>query len=70
MTDSNFSREPEVVWESLEDVDGSSSRFVNGDLVFSSTAGGDFAGTTVENVLRETAGPGNEDGYNSEWVSC
>jgi len=64
VTDSNFSREPEVVWESLEDVDGSSSRFVNGDLVFSSTAGGDFAGTTVEKVLRETAGTGNEDGYN------
>ncbi len=66
MTDSNFSREPEVVWESLEDVDGSSSRFVNGDLVFSSTAGGDFAGTTAERVLKETTGAGDGINYNSE----
>ncbi|KAF8313508.1 uncharacterized protein EI90DRAFT_3136671 [Cantharellus anzutake] len=59
VTDSNFSREPEVVWESLGDVDGSSSRFVNGDLILSSTAGGDFAGTTTEKVLQGTEAVGN-----------
>jgi len=66
VTDSNFSREPAVVWESLEDVDGSSSRFVNGDLVVSDTAGGDFAGTTAERVLKEMTGAGDDISHNSD----
>jgi len=45
-------REPFVVWERLEDVDGGWSTFVDSDFVKSSPAGGDFAGQTAEETLR------------------
>jgi len=44
VTDSNLVPEPSIIWESLEDVDGAASRFVDRDLRPSSTSGGDFAG--------------------------
>jgi hypothetical protein len=58
VTDQVFLREPFVVWEKLEDVDGGWSMFVDSDFVKSSPAGGDFAGQTAEEALRamETEG--------------
>ncbi|KAI5480015.1 hypothetical protein MNV49_001980 [Pseudohyphozyma bogoriensis] len=44
VTDSSFANEPEVVWESLEDVDGSASDFYDGCLRVSHPRGGDFVG--------------------------
>ncbi|KAH6909349.1 hypothetical protein BKA70DRAFT_1385931 [Coprinopsis sp. MPI-PUGE-AT-0042] len=52
VTDQVFLREPSVVWERLEDVDGGWSTFVDSDFVRSSPAGGDFAGQTAEDALR------------------
>ncbi|KIY70040.1 hypothetical protein CYLTODRAFT_371611 [Cylindrobasidium torrendii FP15055 ss-10] len=52
VTDQVFLREPWVVWERLEDVDGGSSTFVDSDFVRASPAGGDFAGQTAEQALR------------------
>ncbi|KAK0473431.1 hypothetical protein IW261DRAFT_1504322 [Armillaria novae-zelandiae] len=54
VTDYVFLKEPSVVWERLEDVDGGSSTFVDSDFVRASPAGGDFAGQTAEEVV--TAG--------------
>ncbi|KDQ15964.1 hypothetical protein BOTBODRAFT_54434 [Botryobasidium botryosum FD-172 SS1] len=53
VTDGNFAKEPAIVWESLEDVDGGASRFVDGNFLPSSTAGGDFAGTSAEQALQD-----------------
>ncbi|KAL5503846.1 hypothetical protein ACEPAH_7917 [Sanghuangporus vaninii] len=44
VTDYVFYNEPSVVWERLEDVDGSSSTFVDSDFRRSAPVGGDFAG--------------------------
>ncbi|KAF9027116.1 hypothetical protein BDZ89DRAFT_1113545 [Hymenopellis radicata] len=52
VTDYVFLREPSVVWERLEDVDGGWSTFVDSDFVKASPAGGDFAGQTAEDALR------------------
>jgi len=52
-TDSNFAKEPSIVWESLEDIDGAASRFVDGNFIASSTAGGDFAGRSAEQALQD-----------------
>lgn len=52
VTDQVFLREPSVVWERLEDVDGGWSTFVDSDFVRASPAGGDFAGQTAEDALR------------------
>lgn len=52
VTDQVFLREPSVVWERIEDVDGGWSSFVDSDFVRSSPAGGDFAGQTAEDALR------------------
>jgi hypothetical protein len=52
VSDAVFLREPSVVWERLEDVDGGRSTFVDGDFVKSSPAGGDFAGETAESTLK------------------
>jgi ubiquitin carboxyl-terminal hydrolase MINDY-1/2 len=52
VTDHSFLREPSVVWERLEDVDGGWSTFVDSDFVKSSPAGGDFVGQTAEDALR------------------
>ena len=51
VTDQVFLREPSVVWERLEDVDGGWSTFVDSEFVRSSPAGGDFAGQTAEDAL-------------------
>ena len=50
-TDQVFLHEPSVVWERLEDVDGSSSTFVDSAFVRASPAGGDYAGHTGESAL-------------------
>lgn len=50
-TDQVFLHEPSVVWERLEDVDGSSSAFVDSTFVRASPAGGDYAGHTGESAL-------------------
>lgn len=50
VTDQVFLNEPSVVWERLEDVDGSSSTFVDSDLVRATPAGGDYAGFTASDV--------------------
>ncbi|KAF9532707.1 hypothetical protein CPB83DRAFT_847257 [Crepidotus variabilis] len=52
VTDHVFLREPYVVWERFEDIDGGWSTFVDSDFVTSSPAGGDFAGQTAEETLR------------------
>ncbi|KAL5485712.1 hypothetical protein ACEPAI_6753 [Sanghuangporus weigelae] len=44
VTDYVFYNEPSVVWERLEDVDGSSSTFVDSEFRRSAPVGGDFAG--------------------------
>lgn len=51
VTDQVFLHEPSVVWERVEDIDGSYSTFVDSDFVRSSPAGGDFAGHTAESAL-------------------
>jgi hypothetical protein len=51
VTDQVFLREPSVVWEKLEDVDGGWSTFVDSDFLRASPAGGDFAGQTAEDAL-------------------
>lgn len=53
VTDSTFAREDAVVWETLEDVDGSASMFVDAAFVRSSTAGGDYSGRSAEAAVRE-----------------
>ncbi|KAG8982966.1 hypothetical protein FRB90_006434 [Tulasnella sp. 427] len=60
VTDSVFTREPAVCWETLEDVDGSASMFVDAHLVRSSTAGGDYSGRSAEAAVRD-AERGMED---------
>ncbi|KDR66426.1 hypothetical protein GALMADRAFT_259177 [Galerina marginata CBS 339.88] len=59
VTDQVFLREPSVVWERLEDVDGGWSTFVDSDFVKSSPAGGDFAGQTAEEALRAAEAAAN-----------
>lgn len=49
-TDHVFLHEPSVVWERLDDVDGSASSFVDSDFRRSTPAGGDWAGQTAEHV--------------------
>lgn len=58
MTDQVFLREPCVVWEKFEDVDGGWSTFVDSDFLKSSPAGGDFAGQTAEDALRAAEAEG------------
>ena len=50
VTDHVFLHESSVVWERIEDVDGSSSTFVDAEFRKSSPAGGDFAGHTAESA--------------------
>ncbi|ORY37174.1 hypothetical protein BCR35DRAFT_273434 [Leucosporidium creatinivorum] len=42
VTDESFANEPDVVWESLEDVEGGASEFYDGALSRSSPRGGDW----------------------------
>ncbi|KAI0069801.1 DUF544-domain-containing protein [Panus rudis PR-1116 ss-1] len=51
VTDHVFLHEPSVVWERIEDVDGSASTFVDSDFRRSTPAGGDYAGHTGESAL-------------------
>lgn len=51
VTDQVFLSEPSIMWERLEDVDGSSSTWVDADFRRSNPAGGDFAGQTAEEAL-------------------
>ena len=55
-TDQVFLREPSIVWECLQDVDGGASSFVDSDFVRSSPAGGDYAGHTAESALAALEG--------------
>jgi len=52
VTDQVFLKEPSVVWERLEDIDGGWSTFVDSEFVRASPAGGDFAGQSAEDTLR------------------
>jgi ubiquitin carboxyl-terminal hydrolase MINDY-1/2 len=52
-TDYSFLREPTVVWERLDDVDGGASTFVDSDFRPSVPLGGDFAGATAESALAD-----------------
>lgn len=58
VTDDSFAKEPSVVWERMEDVDGGSSVFVDSEFKKSVPFGGDFAGQTevLEEVGVETPG--------------
>ncbi|KAF5359394.1 hypothetical protein D9756_002911 [Leucocoprinus leucothites] len=51
VTDQVFLHEPSIVWERLEDVDGSSSVWVDADFRRANPAGGDFAGQTAEEAM-------------------
>lgn len=42
VTDESFSNEPEVCWESLEDVEGGNAEFYDGALRKTSVRGGDY----------------------------
>ncbi|KAJ7841548.1 hypothetical protein B0H13DRAFT_2099686 [Mycena leptocephala] len=53
VTDHVFLHEGSVVWERLEDVDGGSSTFVDSNFIRASPAGGDYAGQTAEDALRQ-----------------
>ncbi|KAG8717663.1 hypothetical protein FRC08_006983 [Ceratobasidium sp. 394] len=55
VTDANFANEGAIAWESLCDVDGSGSVFVDAKFRPASTAGGDYAGHTADQALREQA---------------
>ncbi|KAJ3821701.1 hypothetical protein EV361DRAFT_379281 [Lentinula raphanica] len=52
VTDYVFLHEPSIVWERIEDIQGSMSTFVDSSFVKSTPAGGDFAGQTAEEALR------------------
>lgn len=51
VTDQVFLNEPDIVWERMEDVDGSSSTWSDADFRRSTPIGGDFAGQTAEEAL-------------------
>ncbi|KAG6896958.1 hypothetical protein C0993_007881, partial [Termitomyces sp. T159_Od127] len=52
-SDHVFLYEPSVVWERIEDVDGSAGVFVDASFVRASPAGGDWAGRTAEDLARD-----------------
>lgn len=51
VTDQIFLHESSIVWERLEDVDGSSSIWVDSDFRYATPIGGDFAGQTAEEAM-------------------
>jgi hypothetical protein len=66
VTDESFRSEPEVVWEPLFASVSQSTGFVNSEFDQASTAGGDVAGMTAEEVARradqaENVRRGDED---------
>ncbi|KAG6829051.1 hypothetical protein H0H92_005882 [Tricholoma furcatifolium] len=67
VTDSVFLHEPSVVWERIEDVDGSAGIFVDTSFMRASPAGGDWAGRTAEDVARSAAAAaGRAEGVSAE----
>ncbi|KAG6907381.1 hypothetical protein DXG01_009110 [Tephrocybe rancida] len=52
-TDHVFLYEPSVVWERIEDVDGSAGVFVDSLFVRANPAGGDWAGRSAEETARD-----------------
>ncbi|KAF7294049.1 MINDY-DUB domain-containing protein [Mycena kentingensis (nom. inval.)] len=52
VTDYVFLHERSVVWERLEDVDGTNASFVDSNFVRATPVGGDYAGQTAEGALR------------------
>lgn len=52
-SDHVFLYEPSVVWERIEDVDGSAGVFVDSSFVRASPAGGDWAGRTAEDMAKD-----------------
>ena len=62
VTDSSFAGEEQVVWESIEDVDGSASEFFTAGLSRSHARGGDFAGVrNLRDLPEEARGVARED---------
>ncbi|KAF8699128.1 Choline/Carnitine o-acyltransferase, partial [Rhizoctonia solani] len=55
VTDANFANEGAIAWESLCDIDGAGSVFVDSRFRPANTAGGDYAGHTADQILREQA---------------
>ena len=53
VTDQVFLHEQSVVWERLEDVDGSSAVFVDSEFDRATPAGGDYAGYTALDIHNE-----------------
>ncbi|KNZ80165.1 Protein FAM63A [Termitomyces sp. J132] len=53
VSDHVFLYEPSVVWERIEDVDGSAGIFVDSSFVRASPPGGDWAGRTAEDMARD-----------------
>jgi hypothetical protein len=51
VTDHTFAHEEAIVWEKLDDIEGS-SQFVDSNFKDSTPVGGDFAGETAETVAR------------------
>lgn len=47
VTDSSFTREREIAWESIVDVDGSGAAFYDAEFRLASSAGGDYSGMTA-----------------------
>lgn len=68
VTDSVFTREPAVCWETIEDVDGSASIFIDAHLVRSSTAGGDYSGRSAEAAVRDAERAMEDLSLGSEYV--
>ncbi|GAA5984961.1 hypothetical protein JCM5350_000079 [Sporobolomyces pararoseus] len=62
VTDSSFAAEEEIVWESIEDVDGSASEFFTAGLSRSHARGGDFAGVrNMRDFPERVRGGGREE---------
>ncbi|KAG6872728.1 hypothetical protein C0995_007131 [Termitomyces sp. Mi166 len=53
VSDHVFLYEPSVVWERIEDVDGSAGAFVDSSFVRATPAGGDWAARTAEDMAME-----------------
>jgi ubiquitin carboxyl-terminal hydrolase MINDY-1/2 len=51
VTDHTFAHEEAVVWEKLDDIEGS-LQFVDAEFRTAAPVGGDFAGETAESIAR------------------
>lgn len=61
VTDATFAKEGRIVWESLEDVDGSASDFFDGGLARSTGGGGIAGGDYVGRESSVDAGRGSNE---------